>query len=75
MTYPNHDYDGLDQPSSSPFDWFLEDLGGSTPEDDVDETIEDDELFNDRDLLWWESTRFRATILWMTRLLRFKSIL
>ena len=51
MTYPNHDYDGLDQPSSSPFDWFLEDLGSSTPEDDVDETVEDDELFNDRDLL------------------------
>lgn len=44
MTYPSHDYDGLEAQSSDPFDWFLDDLGGSVNEDDVNETIEDEDF-------------------------------
>lgn len=49
MTYPSHDFDGLEvPPSSDPFEVFLEN-GNSELEDDVNECIED-ENFNDIDL-------------------------
>lgn len=54
MTYPSHDYSGLEHESSDPFnDWFEDEhsnSNGAVLEDDVDETVEDD-TFNDRDLL------------------------
>lgn len=46
MTYPSHDYDGLEAPpSDDPFDVYLEN-GGSTLEDDVNDCVEDED-FND----------------------------
>lgn len=50
MTHPSHDYDGLETPNTDPFNWFLEDLGGSTKEDDVNDCVEDED-FDDVDLI------------------------
>lgn len=51
MTYPSHDYDGLETPSSDPFDDFLYDDNGNTMlEDDVNDCVEDDD-FDDIDLV------------------------
>ena len=46
MTYPSHDYDGLEASNSDPFDWFLDDLGGTENESDVNDCVEDED-FND----------------------------
>ena len=49
MTYPNHDYDGLEvPPASDPFEVYL-DNGESELEDDVNDCVED-ENFDDVDL-------------------------
>lgn len=51
MTYPSHDYDGLEHPNTDPFaDFEPSEDGGSILDTDVDETVED-LTFNDVDLM------------------------
>lgn len=51
MTWPDHSYDGLTNLNTNPFaDFEMDDNGGSTIEEDVDECVEDND-FDDIDWL------------------------
>lgn len=56
MTYPSHDYSGLETPNTDPFDEFYNDefcsQDGAELDDDVDETFyREEEDFDVKDIL------------------------